>query len=59
MLTSPHRFTTNESMRTDPLGIMREHFACLFSFIEARTSRLCVDEWMGIFSKTHLFLYSI
>ena len=39
------------------LGITRGHFACLFSFIEARTAEFessCVFVWTGIFSKTHL-----
>ena len=39
------------------LGITQEHFACMFSFIEARTAEFessCVFVWMGIFSKTLL-----
>ena len=39
------------------LGITRGHFACLFSFIEARTVEFessCVFVWTGIFSKTLL-----
>ena len=39
------------------LGITRGHFACLFSFMEARTAGFessCVFVWTGIFSKTLL-----
>ena len=39
------------------LGITRGHFACLFSFIEARTAEFessCVFVWTGLFSKTLL-----
>ena len=39
------------------LGITRGHFACLFSFIEVRTSKfacICVFVWTGILSKTLL-----
>ena len=39
------------------LGITRGHFACLFSFIEARTAEFessCVFVWTEVFSKTLL-----
>ena len=39
------------------LGITRGHFACLFSFIEAPTSKFACSSvfvWTGIFSKTLL-----
>ena len=44
------------------LGITRGHFACLFSFIEARKAEFessCVFMWTGIFSKTLLVLTRI